>query len=366
MDRNVMNYASISFSSALVLFVVACGGGDSGNDSNTSGGTNTGTGVVDTTSDVMGGGRTCPVAGSTIVANEVNNYDFRSTLSFPSVTVAPDTELTFDWSQLTIDFLGHGMNVASDVDTVNLMLWNLTEAELETKLNADQLDSRDLAVIATLYTEDATTTGTLFEFTSVGMTIPPEDILPFVDAMGYPPDAHTYTIMAATGEELGQGTRMIQSFKLDPNSTNTQVTLTDTSTDLTYTVDLQTAEKTLIPAGQTDFTFDWTNMTVNGLGNEFVTTNITQIMVARFDESVTDLEAGFIDLVDYSGAVVGAADLYTGNVPAGTTAPLSTLMNENGEFFPGIDGNGTWVVGLFCTSCQNPAPWYLSILEACQ
>ena len=44
--------------------------------------------------------------GANVVANENNNYAFSSTITLPPVTVAPMSNLTFDWSGLTKDFLG--------------------------------------------------------------------------------------------------------------------------------------------------------------------------------------------------------------------------------------------------------------------
>jgi hypothetical protein len=294
-----------------------------------------------------------------ITADPVNNYSFSSTLTFPPISVQPDTELTFGWAGVTTDFLGHPLDPMAGVDTVNLMLWNLTQSDLETKLIADELLMRDLGVIATLYTENMLTEGALFDFTSVGMPITPDMILPYVNAENYPPDLNTYTVMIASGDVLGEGTRMIQGFKLDPASTNTHVEITDTSTHLEYTVNLQNHTRTNVPMGTGAVTIDWGDMTVNALGYEFIPTEITEALVAYYTEPVTDLEAQFLDLD------LIAEGMWRGEIVSGTTVTLSNLTNESGQPFAGIDGNGTWIVALVCGSCRNPAPWYLSILAPC-
>src|SRR6187402_934841 len=129
--------------------------------------------------------------GAAITAAPANNYSFSSTLSFPPVDVKPDTELTFDWSAVTTDFLGHPVDPIADIDTVNLMLWKLTNEELQIRLNADNLQQRDLAVIATYY-NDVTpgTTASAFDFTSVGTPLSPCEILPFLQAPNPDPLAH--------------------------------------------------------------------------------------------------------------------------------------------------------------------------------
>ena len=33
--------------------------------------------------------------------------------------------------------------------------------------------------------------------------------------------------------------------------------------------------------------------------------------------------------------------------------------------FPVMVVNGTWLLGLTCGNCRNPAPWYMTILKPC-
>jgi hypothetical protein len=348
----------------LCALSAGCGGntdsGDSGAGSSSggssSGGTSATGGTSGSTAGGSGGNPACPTM---ITANPANNYSFSSTLTFPPIGVQPDTELTFGWGDVTVDFLGHPLDPMGGIDTVNLMLWNLTQEDLETKLNADDLLMRDLGVIATLYTENMLTEGALFDFTSVGMPITPEMILPYVNAENYPPDVNSYTVMIASGDVLGEGTRMIQGFKLDPTSTTTHIELSNTSTHLEYMVNLQAHTRTNVPMGTAAVTIDWGDMTTNALGNAFIPTEITEALVAYYTEPVADLEAQFLDLD------LIAEGMWRAEIVSGTTVTLSNLMNESGQAFTGIDGNGTWIVALICGSCRNPAPWYLSILAPC-
>ena len=157
----------------------------------------------------------------------------------------------------------------------------------------------------------------------------------------------------------GQGTRMIQSFALDPTSENTNVVMNSTSTGLDYIADLHSLTKTSVPAGNSAITIDWEEMTTNSLGNEFIVTNITEALVARYDQTPEQLEAQFLDLE------LIATDMYRGAVPFGASVSLADLTNEAGQPFAGIDDSGTWIVALMCGSCANPAPWYLSVLSTC-
>jgi hypothetical protein len=159
---------------------------------------------------------------------------------------------------------------------------------------------------------------------------------------------------------------MIQSFRLDPASTNTTVTMTSSSTQLEYTTDLHTLKATGIPAGQGAVTLDWGQMTTNALGNEFIATNITSVLVGHYTQTPAQLESQFLDLeLIATGLYRGCVGDAPCTIPNGTKVDLSALKNDAGQSFAGIDGTGTWIVALQCGGCRNPAPWYLSVLKPC-
>jgi hypothetical protein len=323
-----------------------------------------------------------------LTANPVNNYAFSSTLTFPPIAVQPNAELTFDWSAVTTDFVGHELDPMADVDAVHLMLWNFNQEQLETQINIDDVDQRDMAVMSNLYTEQMATSANVFEFTSLGMALEPCDIWPFLQApdpdiasahpecddpntevdewatnagAGYDPVDHTYTVMVATGTKTGAGTRMIQAFKLDPASTNTHVAVTSSSTELEYTVDLEALTPTRVPAGDSNISIEWGNMMLTAAGTPFRPFDVTEALVAHYSQSVSELEARFLDLD------IIHENRWRGTVETGTSVSLSSFTNDNpdGPAFAGIDDTGTWIVALVCGTCRNPAPWYLSTLTPC-
>src|SRR5688572_25010393 len=163
-----------------------------------------------------------------ITANAEQNYAFTSTITLPPVSVKPDSELFFEWGGVTKDLLDHPVNPMTSVDQIELVLWELTQSALEIDLNADALEMTDVGIIANIETQKAMTSASLFEFTSVGMPLTPDEILPYVNATNYPPTENIYTAIIASGIILGQGTLMMQSFVLDPESSNTTVTISDT------------------------------------------------------------------------------------------------------------------------------------------
>ncbi len=329
-----------------------------------------------------------------LATNEIHNYAFSSTLSFEPTLVAPNANLEFDWSALTTDFLGHELNLQEDIDMVALMMWRLDVDGLQAGLNDDDLASSDLVTPAAYYTEDLRqarpeemglsaqlwldgeqavdevtgeplvdeTTGEPVWRSELTIFTNPVDsarIRDYFDPEVFAPEETTYTLLATTGEVLGEGVRMIHAFKLDPTSDNLRVEMTNDSTRLDYTVDLQSLTPTQLPLATPGIVVSWKDMTTNALGNEFTPTSILEVRVSRYTQTPAELEQQFLDLEQI------AADSYSAEIRAGTSVDLSTLTNEAGQSFAGIDANGTWILALVCGGCRNPAPWYMSTLVPC-
>jgi hypothetical protein len=298
--------------------------------------------------------------GANVVASEQNNYAFSSTMTLAPVKVAPMSNLTFDWSGLTEDFLGHPVNAVTDLDTAIMMIWALPRAEFEAELNADALYTADLVVSPPLNLLLAgETSGQLHNFQINGTGLSPAMFNDYFDVTLYPPATATFIIAVQTGLDIGNGIRMLQSFDLDASSTNTNVTLTNDSTKLTYVANLHNLTITGVPAGTPALTLDWSQMKTNALGAEFKEGYIISAVVGHYTQTPAELEASFLDL-DRIATATYRADIMTGSV-----LDFTTLRDESGAAFPGIDDTGTWLVGLICGSCRNPAPWYMTILKTC-
>jgi hypothetical protein len=161
------------------------------------------------------------------------------------------------------------------------------------------------------------------------------------------------------GAALAASSSMIACGGSDGPSTNTTITLTNSSTTLTYTANLHSAMPTGIAAGTAAITLDWATMTTNALGQPFVATSITSALIGHYSQDIAYLESHFLDLETLPTA------LYRGQIASGTVVDFSMLTTESGQAFTGIDDTGTWLIGLECGNCGIPAPWYLSVLKVC-
>ena len=350
--------------SILFLLAAACSSDDASEPSPSSGGM-TGAGGNGSGGAPPGGlscsGLSKDAAGKVLLkANSVNNYGFSSTITIEVTPVAAKSELTFDWSAITKDFQGHAIDPKADIDMVNLLMWSLSQAELETKLNNDKLAQRDLLAAGTIKTGNTKTSVGLFEFQSIaGQPLEQEMLLGYLNPEVYAPAEHSYTIVAASGEVAGQGSRMLKSFRLDSAVTSTQVVMDNSSTNLAYDANLTSLKPTAVPAGSANISMEWADITVNAMGREFIPNGIEEVMVAKYSQTPAELETRFLDLETI------ADEMYRGEVASGTSIDLSTLKTEAGQSFAGIDASGTWIVALVCGNCMNPAPWYISILTPC-
>jgi hypothetical protein len=339
----------------LPIAVAACGGGGG----STSSGGSSAFGGTSGGAAGSGGSPSVTCTNGTIVAAAANDYAFSSTITLPPVTVKSMSNLKIDWSGVTQDFLGHSLDPTTDLNTALIMIWSLDLSDFQKSLNSDSLLASNLVVSPppSILPSNGATSAQLYDFTINGTAVTSADYNSYFDPTMYPSSHYTYLAAVQTGDNLGTGIRMLQSFQLDASSSNTTVTLTNTSTMLQYAANLHSLHPTGVPAGTAALTLDWTQLTTNALGATFIPTNITSAIVGHYTQTPTQLEGQFLNLQTI------ATDLYTADIPSGTVLDFTTLVDASGSAFPGIDSNGTWVVALICGVCRNPAPWYLTVLE---
>jgi hypothetical protein len=295
------------------------------------------------------------------VANEKNDYSFSSTITLTPVTVAQMSNLNFDWSGLTRDFEGHDLSPVTDLGMAIVMFWNLPLAQFETNLNADALFTSDLIVSPPLSLPLAggATSAHLYDFTINTTPVTPDMIDPYFDATLFPPSQASFIAGVEAGTALGRNLRMMQAFNLDASSTNTVVPITNDSMKLEYTANLHDLTPTFVSAGTPQLTLDWAQMKTNGLGRPFAPGDVTSALVVHYSQTPAELETRFLDLDQI------ALKTYRATIPSGFVLDFTVLKDDAGASFPGIDATGTWLVGLFCGNCRNPAPLYMTIFKPC-
>jgi len=302
-----------------------------------------------------------------ITANDMNDYDFTSTLMLHPVKVKPKSDLTVDWGGVTQDFLGGTVDPKKDLNAVFLLSVGMSAEQVAKQLNEDTFASSELVIPgpppAYLIQSNETSKSMIGNFVTGAGYVTQMDLDTYLDASTYTPSNNTFAFAVQTGTTVGAGDskiRMLQSFELDSSSSNTKVTMTNTSTTLSYTANLHNLHPTGVPAGKADLTLDWSTLTTNALGTTLTSQNkinIDHAIVGHYTQSVSDLEKNFLNLQTM------ADKLYQADIESGTVLDFKTLKDSSGNSFSGVDSSGTWLVALECTfNCRNPAPWYLAIL----
>jgi hypothetical protein len=322
-------------------------------------------------SGTSGGSQPIMCNGANVVANEKNDYTFTSTFSLPPITVKTMSNLTFDWGSVTQDFLKHSLSPTADINTVSVLIFGpgVPLAMLAPKLNADELTPQDVFVVPppSVMPSGGKTTAMLYDFNINGTAIPQSMFDAYFNTdptNGLPPSDYSFMVAAASGTTVGSGFRMLQTMTLDPSSSNTMVKMTNDSTKLTYNANLHSLTITGVPMGTAALTLDWSDMVNrmanNGLGHQFKDGYVTSAVVGHYTQTPAELEQKFLDLN------LIATSYYTADLVSSTMLDFTTLKEQTtGAAFTGIDDTGTWLVGLTCGNCRNPAPWYLTILKPC-
>ncbi len=370
-----------------LAFVTACGPEDTQQPNDTTGGmgggaptTTAGTGGAAGSgvagSDAAGAGGTS-TAGSCLAPDETgkltldalaeNNYYFVSDLTVASVDVMPNSDLTVDWSGLTKDFNGRPLDPMADIQSVGLLVWNMPADEFHMKLNQDALQGQFTYTTPLLaFTMGSVTSANVFSFVPPtamdgSEMLDPEQILPFLSAEDVDQDAVTYTVMPMGGTAIGRDVKAIMRFRLNPDSTNTTINVSDDSTSLTWEADLDRGAPVHIPAGTSNILVNWRRtMEKNVLGNDWVRGKISEVVVGKYLMTPAELSQRFLEVETLGDK------FFTGEVTAGDELELSTLTDAAGAPFGGIDSEGTWILALRCGTCGNPAPWYVSVLKPCE
>jgi len=277
---------------------------------------------------------------------DAQNYSYTSEITAPAQTVGPG-DGTLDWSTLDVDLLGRGIDPSSDVDTLQIIRYNdKTVDELTEAINDDDLQMSWVSG-AVEYHNQSGTSAAFGDFVILGVGTP---IDPDAEVVSGP----TYLVNAASEDVIGY--RMLTFFQVDESSDNHDISLAPDSADLEFSVDLGSAERIQIKSSDS-YVIDWTDLTVDGTGGELRLADIDELLLARYELGIEEIEADFLRLEEIAERMF-RADI--GGLPE---YELYDLVDDDGVAFDGFDKDGTWILALRCSTCINPAPPFVGVFE---
>jgi hypothetical protein len=289
-----------------------------------------------------------PAADGTVPLGDANNFSYDGTLDAPSFPMAELTDATLDWSALHTDIQCHALDPVADIDNTALIVFPyLSEEEVETGLSDGSLAQVDMGVYLS-YQPGDTTSVSLTQLTFFGTDADIETH--FTEGSG------AWLLLLTTGTEVAVGARMLTFLTPTVGETTTTASVDDGCPVLDFHADLASLQPVPVLADG-PWKLDWSGLTRDGHGGEFVPTRVDSVMVARFDLSVPELQDRFLDLEDL------AVESYTYDLGGGTSADLGALAGPS-DPFPGFSGDGVWAVALLCSTCSNPAPLFLTIVTS--
>ena len=311
------------------------------------------------------GGTGGGTSGAGVQMKDVNNFTtLNSKLNIQTIETAPAASLDISWAGITNDILCHPVNPAEDIDdVVFLRLNDPSQENIAKKLDGDGIASADLKSPGA------------FEFQPKGMTASKLKDFSFqgtsVDVnQNYAEDAtSTYMLIFQKGIALGHGAISMVFLKPTATSQNTTVTAPSNTPDaagkcplLDFSADLTTSLVPVKVSKTGPWILNWSGVKTDSRMQPLQKTGIDRMLIGFYaNKTPANLQTDFLNLEINDTASWELP--FTGAV---TSASLGAAKNrKDGTPFPGFDQPtpGTWILGLFCGSCQNPAPLFVTILE---
>lgn len=284
--------------------------------------------------------------------DDAQNYDFTSEITAGFDVVASGEDSVVDWSGLTEDLLGNPMDPAADCDVISIVAFEgLTQEEALQGINDDTLLQSDLSGFADYTRVADETSAKLSEFSLMGYPVDP--------AAQIVESESAYLVSCVTIDEAtgNQSYRMFDFFRPVIGASSAPITLTSDSAELSYTVDLEAGVPVpLLADGRVRV--DWSALTTGPSGLPIDLPDIDTLMIARYDEPIYLLEEDFLHVDSL------AEQIWTADVEGWGDWYLDELEDADGEAFPGFTAeSGTWLTALRCSTCLNPAPPFLGVVE---
>jgi hypothetical protein len=294
------------------------------------------------------------VAESAIALTDANNFESESALDVPSLEVAADADLDICWDAVNQDIQCHDVVPAENLNNVTLLRFlNLSEEQVEERLTSGQLSQSEVDGFLEYNTTPDSSCTTLSEFSFFGTPVEIEE--EFTES-----DEHIYMLLVTEGTTPGVGARTMMFLRPTANSSTTEVQVETGCGMLSFEATLSSLEKVSMPAAG-PWNIDWRQITRDGGGAEVPFQSIDRVLIGFYEGmGITDLEEDILDIE------LIAANLWEVELDGGKTADLSDAKErDTGESFEGFekDVEGTWLLGLMCSTCQNPAPILLTVID---
>jgi len=287
-----------------------------------------------------------------VLIEDANNYSSVSSLTIPVVETAVG-DLDICWDEAVKDLQCHDLDPVALVDNVSLLRFSqLSEHEIEKKLTSGQLSQSQVDGYLDFHTDHESTCTKLSALSLFGTKID-------VSSEYVASDDRKYMLIFSQGTTPGVGARTMTFITPTATSTNTTVSAPAGCGLLDFKANLTTATP-LAVAPSPPWVVDWQDVTLDAQGNPVAYQSIDKLMLGFFEgATVAELQEKIFDIEQI------ATSLWEIPLTGGRKADLAYAQERStGELFPGFHRtDGVWLLALLCSTCQNPQPVVLSVLD---
>jgi len=301
--------------------------------------------------------------GDVLTLNQTNNFSATSTLTIPPMPAAAGQNISICWDKITKDIQGHTVNPATDINQVTLAPAKGTQADVAGWLASGQFSSDKISDTAFVFKPqpNGPMCATLNQFGTVANAAATYDPANFK-----PQDGISYLVVFGTGTQIGFGARTMLFLVPSTGETNTNISAVGDSTSmLNYVANLHGLMRPTFDATKPPVV-DWSAVTKDGQGYDIPNKAVSSILIGFYKgKTIQQLEAGFLNLQQKTEAEGGPTQSWQLTVNNVNRASLAGAPGRNME--PPLTSfamnDGIWLLGMFCNSCQNPAPVIVTILD---
>ncbi len=283
---------------------------------------------------------------------DANNYQSQGSLTIPNIETAAGVDLDICWEEVTQNLRCHDLDPLADLDNVSFLRLRLPQAEVEQKLVSGELRQSEIDGYLDHNADHQDACTTLTSFTLFGTEV---DVLEqYVEST-----ESTYMLLFSEGTTPGVGAQSMLFLTPSSASTNTTVAGQPGCGMLDFQADLATVEPVAIPPDG-PFVVNWEGLGRDSLGNPVPFGSIDQLLIGFYEgKTLEEIEAQIFDLE------LIATTLWDLELEGGRSADLTAAVERGGSArFSGFDrDDGVWLMALLCSTCQNPAPILLTVLE---
>ncbi|HTQ08321.1 MAG TPA: hypothetical protein VMI54_30915 [Polyangiaceae bacterium] len=308
-----------------------------------------------------------PPPNDTVYIEDDENFTSQSTLKISSVAVPPGEDVKLCWKDFTTDIQGHTVDPLKDINDVSFIRVLSNSADDVAKLlndgtlSASKIDG-DWDIQMPNGTSNPCVNLSDMTIAASGPSGTPLDPKTSFTTSS----TVTYLVVFANGTAIGYGARTMVILQPDDTSTTGEVDATNTTATLTYSATF--SDKHVSVNASEAQNIDWSHVTTGGAMQEINRNDVSSVLIGFYkDMQPAELQKNFLNLDQMTGTYPGAPSMsWQVDVPSGQSTSIVGAKGRNGEpAFQNFEttDTGTWLMGMFCNTCQNPAPVIVTLVD---